>query len=223
MLIIIFSVSVRFFSGCLYQMTLSTVISCIVIHISSNTYATPIPRKVRHLLYGKFGRILGLHSIIEEVNNELLIIPNTSQHISILFHLRVIDHWLILHWRWWIFLSWMIILYSIFQIESQKFDELQEVTDTEPAHFMSTDLSISSLDNGDQDYIISQSKNVKRLEWILLVTAIDRISFVVFCFTFIIIAIAYIRVNSDAFTNNLHLLHSSSSLEMDNTTSVDYF
>ncbi|XP_058793003.1 neuronal acetylcholine receptor subunit alpha-3-like isoform X2 [Phymastichus coffea] len=164
---------VRFFSGCLCQITLSTVISCFIIHISVNAYNISIPRTIRNLLYGKLRRILGLNGIIRE-------------------------------------------------IESQKFAELQEVPETEPTSFPSRNLSTSNMEDDDQECIISQSRNVKRLELILLVTAIDRISFLLFCFTFTIIAIAYIRINSDAFTKNLHLLYSSPS-QTENSTSPNYY
>ena len=114
-------------------------------------------------------------------------------------------------------------MYLILQIESQKLVDLQESHDIQSTGLTNSDLSISGFDNGDQQCIISQSGNVKRLEWILLATAIDRLSFLLFCSIFIITAIAYIRVNGDAFSKKFNLLNLASTSTSENLTSLDYF
>jgi len=48
-------------------------------------------------------------------------------------------------------------------------------------------------DDGDRQNMIFPTKNIIQLEWILAGTAIDRITFVVFCFIFTIMEIIYIN------------------------------
>jgi len=48
-------------------------------------------------------------------------------------------------------------------------------------------------DDGDRQNMIFPTKNIMQLEWILAGTAIDRITFVVFCFIFTIMEIIYIN------------------------------
>ena len=57
-MIIIFSV--RFYSGCLYQITIQLIISVIVLNLSKRPFRSPIPRGIRYLLLGLPGRCLGL-------------------------------------------------------------------------------------------------------------------------------------------------------------------
>ena len=124
----------------------------------------------------------------------------------------------------WLKLNYLIInilRYTYFQIENQKLAELQEPCITQSTNLTTSDLSINGLDNSDQQCIISQSKNINRLEWILLATAIDRLSFLLFCTIFTITAIAYVRVNNDAFSKNLNIINFPATSE--NLTSADYF
>ncbi|NP_001166026.1 nicotinic acetylcholine receptor alpha 12 subunit precursor [Nasonia vitripennis] len=165
---------VRFFSGCLCQMSVSIIVSAFVIHVSSSSFDIPIPRRIRNQLYGKLGRYLGLRNVIRE-------------------------------------------------IESQKLAEFEEIHDNPSPNLGTSDLSISGLDNGDQQCIISQSRNVKRLEWILLATAVDRFFFILFCSIFSILAIAYVRVGSDAFSKSFNIMNISPSSASENITGIDFF
>ncbi|XP_014214843.1 neuronal acetylcholine receptor subunit beta-3-like [Copidosoma floridanum] len=141
---------VKFFSGCLYQMTVSILICGFVIHISTSSYGASMPRRVRSLLLGKIGKYLGLKSAIHEM-------------------------------------------------EFQKLIEIRELTD-----LTIQDAVMNESMNSDRQSIILQSDHVKRLEWILLATAIDRLSFLLFCVAFTFSAVTYIRINDDLYAKNAY-------------------
>ncbi|NP_001234896.1 nicotinic acetylcholine receptor alpha 11 subunit precursor [Nasonia vitripennis] len=61
---------VRFYSGCLYQATLSMIISILVININKFSYYTSIPRPIRRFLLGRGGRYLGLGHIVQEIESQ---------------------------------------------------------------------------------------------------------------------------------------------------------
>ncbi|XP_011498651.1 PREDICTED: acetylcholine receptor subunit alpha-like 1 [Ceratosolen solmsi marchali] len=61
---------VRFYSACLYQATISLIISTLVININKFAYYTTIPRAIRRFLLGKPGRYLGLGHIIQEIESQ---------------------------------------------------------------------------------------------------------------------------------------------------------
>jgi hypothetical protein len=96
--------------------------------------------------------------------------------------------------------------------------ELQELHNSPTT---TTDLLINGFDSDDQQSIITQSQDVNQLEWILLATAIDRISFILFCIVFIVTAISYIHVNSEAFLKDT--INISSSTISENMTTINYF
>ncbi|KAL7297360.1 hypothetical protein TKK_0009750 [Trichogramma kaykai] len=139
---------VTFFSSCLLQVTISMIISSFVIHISTTFYNRPIPRRIKSILYDRYGRYFGLCNVINE-------------------------------------------------IENQKFSDLHEPQDNR-----ATDAIMSSIHtHADEQSIISQSRNVMRLEWLLLATFIDRVSFILNAVVFVFTALAYIRLTWGNFLN----------------------
>ncbi|KAK0089728.1 hypothetical protein PV325_005875 [Microctonus aethiopoides] len=59
---------VTFYSGCLYQVTISLVISALVINLSGRLYCRPLPRSIKKILIGWPGKYLGLSDLIQLVN-----------------------------------------------------------------------------------------------------------------------------------------------------------
>ncbi|KAH0539576.1 acetylcholine receptor subunit alpha-like 1 [Cotesia glomerata] len=135
---------VSFYSGCLYQVTISLVISAIIINLSRRPYSRPLPRHLKKILVGWPGRYLGLSDLIQAIQSE----------------------------------------YSAGE------QELRESQGVDSSSVYASNLISTCSENGDRENIISSPVNVTQLEWILLATAIDRSSFLIFCNIFILMAIS---------------------------------
>ncbi|XP_015114685.1 acetylcholine receptor subunit alpha-1-B-like isoform X2 [Diachasma alloeum] len=128
-----FLVPVTFYSGCLYQVTISLVISIVVINLSRKPHCRPPPRVFKEVLMGPAGEFLRLSDM-----------------------------------------------------QSQRQSGLQELTESplsDPSHYASNVLS-NHADDADENKLMSSTSNTVQLEWILIATAIDRISFSLFCVVF---------------------------------------
>ncbi|XP_043471113.1 acetylcholine receptor subunit alpha-like 1 isoform X1 [Leptopilina heterotoma] len=134
---------VRFYSGSLYQVTISLIISIVVLNLSKRANCSPIPRGIRNFLMGWPGSYLGL-----------------SDHIN--------------------------------AIHQHRPSGCQELRESHVGDVSVSSLSSNGFDDCDRENIITPEKNVNQLEWILLATALDRISFFVFCIIFSIMALACI-------------------------------
>ncbi|XP_034936490.1 acetylcholine receptor subunit alpha-like 1 isoform X2 [Chelonus insularis] len=78
---------VSFYSGCLYQIIISLVISVLVINLSQRPYCKPLPRNIKNILVSWTGKYLGLSDLIHAIqasypadngDRENIISPTTS-------------------------------------------------------------------------------------------------------------------------------------------------
>ncbi|XP_033226542.1 acetylcholine receptor subunit alpha-type acr-16-like isoform X2 [Belonocnema kinseyi] len=134
---------VRFYSGCLYQVTIQLIISAVVLNFSKRPLCSPIPRGIRRLLLGWPGWYLGLSGLVQ-------------------------------------------------MIQQQKPNGCQELRESHGGDISTSNTTSNSFDDCDRENMITPGKNTTKLEWILLATAIDRLSFLLFCFIFIIMSLAFI-------------------------------
>lgn len=80
--------SVNFYSGCLYQISISLVISVVVINLSRRPHCQPLPRVFKKMIMGWPGKYLGLSDFIQAVSHLiyfiLFFIPNSFYFVIIL-------------------------------------------------------------------------------------------------------------------------------------------
>ncbi|XP_044020061.1 neuronal acetylcholine receptor subunit alpha-5-like [Aphidius gifuensis] len=70
---------VSFYSGCLYQVSISLIISTTVINLSRKPNCQPLPRNIKRILNGWLGKYLGLSNLIQ-VNHRPIIEQELSDN-----------------------------------------------------------------------------------------------------------------------------------------------
>ncbi|XP_058803207.1 acetylcholine receptor subunit alpha-like 1 [Phymastichus coffea] len=171
---------VRFYSGCLYQASISMVVSAIVIHIDKLSAHARVPRPIRRLLLGRAARYLGLGHIVREIEAR----KSVAEQELCESHLMDI--------------SLTTTPFASLDDAQRQQQQQQQQQRHQQQQQQQQQLPPPPPPSPSPD----SGRSITNLEWTLAATAIDRLVFLVFCLAFAALAICCVRLRRFTFPSD---------------------